>query len=337
MAEALGILAFVVLPALGAGWLAVAWYLEHRRDRIPILLYHRLIRKADADAGTVPDDERIWVSYDTVFAEQMNFLRDAGYTTLDFDDYLAIRSGERPMPDRPVVVTFDDGYESNYTLAFPALRANRQKATIFVALEPDAHTREQVAGVDGFLSDAQMRELAAGGVSIQSHSLTHPILTELAPDEVRFELSESKRRLEAITGRPVRHLAIPRAGYSRAIRREAREQGYVTVCCNNKGSSTGLSNRLALPRIVIDRDMGRREFAQALAPRAGFVLRVVGNVKRIPERLGGARFARRVRDLLYEGPLRPLFTTRNLKRGVAVAAAGYVLGGLWFALRFAFA
>lgn len=333
MLEIVGIVLFVVLPVVAALWVSTAWYLEHRRDRIPILLYHRLIRKEDADAGRVPDNERIWVTYDTSFAEQMRFLRDAGYTTLDFDDYVSIRSGERHLPERPVLVTFDDGYESNHGLAFPALREHGQKATIFVALEPDEHTRRQVEGIDGFLSEEQMRELSSSDVSIQSHSLTHPILTELSNEEVRFELEESKRRLELVTGRPVRHLAIPRAGYDRKIRRQAQEAGYTTVCCNNKGTSTGLSDRFALPRIVIDRDMGLRDFARALSPRVGFELRLLGNVKRIPERIGGARFARNVRDLLYEGPLRPLFTTRNLKRGIAAAAAGYIGGGVWFAWR----
>ena len=333
MALSLGLLLFVALPAAALAWLAAAFYLEHRRDRIPILLYHRLVRKADVDAGRVADDERIWVSYDTRFAEQMDHLRDAGYTTLDFDDYVAVRSGTAAFPRRPVMVTFDDGYASNHALAFPTLRRNGQKATIFVALEPDEHTRRQVEGVDGFLDAAQLRELSDHGVSIQSHSLTHPILTELPPEGVRFELEESRRRLEAITGRPVRHLAIPRAGYSRAIRLQARELGYATVCCNNKGSATGLSDPLALPRIVIDRDMGREEFARCLQPIPATVLRIVGGLKRIPERVGGARFARRVRDVLYRGPLHALFTTRNLKRAVALLAALYLCGGLVFAYR----
>lgn len=333
MIDALGLVLFVALPLAVAAWLAFAWYLEHRRDRIPILLYHRLIRREDAQAGRVRDDERIWVSYEEVFAEQMDRLHKEGWTTLDLDDYVRIRSGEMPLPAKPVIVTFDDGYESNYTLAFPALRRNGQKATVYVALEPDAHTRSQVEGIDGFLSAEQMREMAQHGVAIQSHSLTHPILTELPPDGVRFELEESKRRLEEITGRPVRHLAIPRAGYSRAIRRQAQESGYATVCCNNKGSASGLSDPLALPRIVVDRETDADDLVRALGPRTGFLLRVVGNVKRIPERLGGARFARNVRDLLYRGPLERLFTTRNLKRGVVLAGACYVGAGLLFAWR----
>lgn len=332
MMGALGVLALAVAGSVLA-WLAVAFYLEHRSDRIPILLYHRLVRKSDADAGRVADDEPVWASYDTQFAAQMDRLRREGWTTLDFDDYVSIRAGEAERPARPVLVTFDDGYLSNYTLAFPVLRRNCQKATIFVALEPDAETRTLVEGIDGFLTADQIREMSENGISIQSHSLTHPILTELPPDAVAFELAESKRRLEAITGRPVRHLAVPRAGYSRAIRDEARRQGYETVCCNNKGTSTGLSDPLALPRIVIDREMGPDEVLAALTPRAGFVLRIVGNVKRIPERVGGVRFAQWVRGILYHGPLRRLFTTRSLRFSVTVALVLCVAGGLALLIR----
>ncbi len=331
----MGALGFLALAAAGVvlAWLAVAFYLEHRSDRIPILLYHRLIRKADADAGRVADHEPVWASYDTRFAAQMDRLRAEGWTTLDFDDYVRIRAGTMQRPPRAVLVTFDDGYLSNYTLAYPALRRNGQKATIFVALEPDAETRALIEGIDGFLAPEQLKEMSENGISIQSHSLTHPILTELPPEAVAHELSESRRRLEAITGRPVRHLAIPRAGYSRSIRAQARAEGYETVCCNNKGTATGLSDPLALPRIVIDREMGADDVLAALTPRSGFLLRIVGNLKRIPERVGGVRFAQWVRGILYHGPLRALFTTRSLRLSVTAALVLCLAGGLALLLR----
>lgn len=333
MLEVIGLILFAALPVAAGAWLALAWVLENRADRIPILLYHRLLRKADVDAGLVRDDEPVWASYDDRFEAQMGLLRDQGFATLDFDDYVRIRAGAQPLPAKPVIVTLDDGYLSSYTLAFPVLKRNGQRATVFVAPEPDAHSRDLVENVDDFLTAAQMKEMSESGISIQSHSVTHAILTDLTDDQVGFELAESRRRLEGITGQPVRHFAVPRAGYSRRVRALVRANGYLTACCNNKGTSTGWSDPLALPRIVIERDMGLEEFAQALTPRSGFLLRVVGNVKRIPERLGGVHFAQRVRQLLYRGPLVPLFSARNLKRVIVFAGACYVCGGLLFAWR----
>ena len=325
-----GTILFVVLPCVLAAWVAYQFYLEHRSDRVPILLYHRLVSRAGADQSGRQDDERIWASYDTSFVGQMNYLKEAGYTTLDFDDYLAVRDGRMPMPARPIIVTFDDGYSSNYELGYPVLKANGQKAVIYVALDPDEHTRNLVAGVDGWLSDAQMKELATNGVAIQSHTLTHCILNELPTEQARHELVESKRRLAEVTGRAVEHIAIPRAGYSRRIYRLVVEAGYKTACCNKKGTATGLSDPLALPRIVVERDMTVAEFASYLQPRAAFMLRLVGNLKRIPELIGGATFASRVRKMLYRGPLKPLFKARNLKRAVPLVGAVYLVGCVWF-------
>ncbi|MBN2445612.1 MAG: polysaccharide deacetylase family protein [Phycisphaerae bacterium] len=326
----IGIVTFLVIPAIVAVGVLRCVVLEYRRDRIPILLYHRLISKAAVERGEVPDDEMIWVCYDTEFAKQMAYLQREGYTTLDFDDYVQIRSGQMPMPPRPVLVTFDDGYLSNYTMGFPILKKFGQKVTVFVAPEPDDHTSRQIEGIDGFVTPEQLREMSENRVSIQSHTLTHRILTELDDDTVRYELEESRRRLTQSTDRPVNHIAIPRAGYSRRIKRLVKEAGYLTACCNNKGSTNGRSEPLALPRIVVERDMSVEDFARLLTPRTSAAIRIVGNTKRIPEHIGGARFARRVRDVLYIKPLRPVFRTSNLKKLMALLGVLYLAAAVWF-------
>lgn len=321
----IGLVLFVFVPALLLLEVARCVYLELRRDRVPILLYHRLIARREVESGRIPDREPIYAAYDDVFAGQMEHLQQAGYETLSLDDFRALRQGRRAASGRPgVVITFDDGYESNHRLAFPALRRFGQKATIFVAPFPDQETRDNVAGIDGFLSAQQMRELDAGGVAIESHTLTHCILSELPDERARHELVESKRHLAEILGRPVRHIAIPRSGYSRRIRRLCEEAGYETVCCNNKGSSNGWSDLMALPRIVIERDMSVADFAAALRPKSAILLRLIGNLKRLPERLLGGRAATAFRYWLYRGPLGGLFITRRLKWVVLLGALGYL-------------
>ncbi len=329
----LGIVAFAVIPLVVLA--AVGWciYQEYRRDRIPILLYHRLISREQVLAGQIPDNEPIYAAYDDVFAGQMEQLQNEGYTTLNCDDLLNIRTGRQSQPPRPVVITFDDGYASNYTMAFPALRRHGQKATIYVAPQPDEYSRKLIAGIDGFLSPDQMRELDRNGVSIESHTLTHCVLSELSDEQARHELTESKRVLSDILGRPVRHLAVPRSGYSRRIHRLAVEAGYETVCCNNKGSSTSSSDLMALPRIVIERDMSVADFARLLRPRTAAMLRIIGNLKRIPERLFGPTGAKNIRTWLYNSPLGGIFVTRRLKRVLAVGAAAYALACLVFYVR----
>jgi hypothetical protein len=178
----------------------------------------------------------------------------------------------------------------------------------------------------------QVQEMAEHGISIQSHTVTHAILTDLSDEEIRYELEESKKRLREWTGRPVRHIAIPRAGYNRRVKRFVKQAGYETACCNNKGASHGLSDPLALPRIVVERDMTLREFARALSPAGAAELRLVGGIKRIPERTLGPRWGAELRRFLYSGHLKPLFQFRYLKRAALGAALMYAMGSVWFTL-----
>jgi peptidoglycan/xylan/chitin deacetylase (PgdA/CDA1 family) len=316
----------LVLPLVAAlGWVLAVLAREWGPHRVPILCYHRLLSRADARAGLVRDDERMWVVYDDAFAAQMAELARAGFTPIDLDDYVAIRAGRFPRPPKPVAITFDDGYASNYTLAFPVLRRHGFKATVFVALEPDEHTREQVAGVDEFLDAAQIRELAAHGISIQSHSLTHPVLADLDDAAVRHELAESRALLEAITNRPVRHFCVPRGGGSARVRRWIRDAGYESACGFGRGTATDRSDLLELPRIGIERDMDLGSFLRVLAFPSSAHYRIAATIKTLPARIFGAQRARRLRDRLYTPRLAPWFTTHVLARVLLV------LGALWVA------
>ena len=328
----IGIVVFYIVPGVLLLEVLRSVFLEWRHDRIPILLYHRLISREAVCAGKIPDREPIYAIHDDTFEHQMRLLAERGYTALSLDEFLEIRQSRRALPSKPIVITFDDGYASNFTLALPALRRYGHKATVFAALEPDEYTRKQVEGIDAFLTAEQMREMDRSGMAIESHTLTHCVLSEMDDAPARYELAESKRRLAEILGRPVRHLAIPRSGQSRRVLALAREAGYETACCNSKGSSNGWSNRFALPRIVIERDLTIGDFGRALAPRAGLVLRLLGNIKRIPALLFGATNATRLRRLLYFGPLGKLFVTRRLQRLVTAGGLLYLLATAAFTL-----
>ncbi|MCK4788985.1 MAG: polysaccharide deacetylase family protein [Desulfobacteraceae bacterium] len=330
MLISLGVIVFWILPLLVALWILWSAYLEFRRDRIPILLYHRFISKEAAEKGNIRDDEMIHVCYDVTFAEQMKYLHDNGYVTLDFDDYVDIRSKKKQLPKKPVLINFDDGCLSNYEIAFPTLKKYGHKATIFIALEPNEYSYKCVEGVDEFLNSEQIREMAENNISIQSHTMTHCVLRDLDDETALYELTEPIRRIPEITQRPVRHIAIPRIGYSRKIKKLVRQAGYQTACCNNKGSTTGLSAPLALPRIVIERDMSIEDFGRCLRPGYSLVLRIIGDIKRIPERIGGPRFASFVRNLLYKGPFGTVFQTRNLKLAMVMLALLYLAGVIIF-------
>ncbi len=330
----LGIILFWVLPVLAILWVLWNAYQEYRSDRIPIILYHRFIEQNAAREGRVRDDEMIYVCYDTAFAQQMKYLYEQGYTSLDFEDYLNVRKAPDELPEKPVIITFDDGYLSNYTIAFPELKKYGHKATLFTALEPNEYSYKTVEGVDDFITPEHMREMSNNNVSIQSHTVTHCVLRDLNDETAFYALLEPLNRISKITGRPVRHIAIPRIGYSRRIKKLVKQAGYKTACCNNKGAATGLSDTLALPRIVIERDMEIQDFARALQPKYSLMLRIIGGIKRIPERVGGPTCARLIRNILYKKSLAFVFQTKNLKWLIGAFGLLYVIAvGLftwWF-------
>jgi peptidoglycan/xylan/chitin deacetylase (PgdA/CDA1 family) len=215
-------------------------------------------------------------------------------------------------------------------MSFPELKKYAFKATIFVPPIPDDYTRDSVEDVDSFLTKNQIIEMAEHNISIQSHTLTHCVLSTLNDEEAFYELTESRRQISNITGRPTEHIAIPRAGYSRRVRKLVKKAGYKSACCNNKGAANNSSDLLALPRIVVERDMNLSDFARCLTPWAAVMLRIIGNIKRIPERIVGPILAKRIRDILYAGSFRRIFETRILKILVPAFAMLYLLSGVIF-------
>jgi peptidoglycan/xylan/chitin deacetylase (PgdA/CDA1 family) len=144
-----------------------------------------------------------------------------------------------------IVFTFDDGHASNYHFGFPALREAKASADFFV--------NPKQVGTDGFATWHQLREMADGGMSIQSHGLDHRYyLTELPPKRLRQELREARIEIEQNIGRPVTLLAPPGGRAPRNLVEVARECGYTHVMTSRPGR-IGPSAAAAgeLPRLAV--------------------------------------------------------------------------------------
>jgi peptidoglycan/xylan/chitin deacetylase (PgdA/CDA1 family) len=303
----------VVAPV---AWLLLAAAQEYGRHRVPCLLYHQL------QPSDRPTDEidPVYVCYADRFQEQMDYLKAAGYTTLTIDDLMAARDDPRRLPEKPVMITFDDGFASNYDLAFPVLRRNRQRATIFMTPDRSSHNFRNFAHLDRPLDDAQLAELSASGVDIQSHGLTHRFLTELSDADLRRELEAPRTILQEVTGRPVRYLAIPGGAYDGRVRHAARDAGYAAVFCMRKGSVGLMGDPLRLPRMVVSRDMTLEEFRSLLTPAGWLRGRIVSVAQQALSRSLGMRRTDAFRKFLYASPLAPLLGPRRLALLLTVMA-----------------
>jgi peptidoglycan/xylan/chitin deacetylase (PgdA/CDA1 family) len=154
------------------------------------------------------------------FVEQIDACLRIGRGAISARDWLAGRDG--------VIVTFDDGHESNHRTAFPALARVGATADFFV--------NPAQVGTEGFATWADLREMAAGGMSIQSHGLDHShYLTALSPTALRSELQRAREEIEANVGKPVRLLAPVGGRCPPRLAEIAGEAGYSHVLDSRPG------------------------------------------------------------------------------------------------------
>ncbi|MEG1583849.1 MAG: polysaccharide deacetylase family protein, partial [Anaerovorax sp.] len=161
----IGVLIIFLISALGIRQPETVYGAEREKTErafvgVPVLMYHHLTQEdGDAKGVTITQDR---------FRADMKYLERNDYTPLLPTDLSAIAAGEQAMPQRPIIITFDDGYESNYRLGFPVLKETGMKATIFVITEA-MNTQRQ--GQIPKLTWVQMKEMYDSGfVDIQTHS-----------------------------------------------------------------------------------------------------------------------------------------------------------------------
>ncbi len=210
------------------------------------LMYHELEVPGRALAAEGPGYAVYCITRDT-FRAQLDALADAGLRGASLGETLA--RGDA----RTLALTFDDGCETDWTEAAPALRDRGFGATFFVIAG--------FLGRRGYLAPAQLRELAAAGFEIGSHSVTHRMLTALEPRELADELAGSRARLEDAAGVRVTHFSCPHGRWSPAIAAAARRAGYETVSTSEAGLNGPTTSGTRLRRIAVQRGTGAAEVA----------------------------------------------------------------------------
>ncbi len=221
--------------------------------KILVLNYHQIDNKHTPLAVELKD-----------FEEQMKFLVDSGCITITPDELYAGLNGEIELPPKPVLITFDDGYLDNYANAFPILKKYGLKATIFII--------PAFTGVyPNYMTWEQLKEMEQSGITIESHTLTHPKLEELPDDEIRTELLDSKTMLEENLGHPVEFLAYPTGTYNLHIAGIAQDVGYKGAFTIKYGVVDRGSNFFALERVpIFHTATTMKDFYERIAWRQSF-------------------------------------------------------------------
>jgi peptidoglycan/xylan/chitin deacetylase (PgdA/CDA1 family) len=266
---------------------------------ISILAYHQIVDD-DFDVNGVPVGDRPYCLLASAFAEQMNYLAQQQYVVLSLESLAeSLCAHHSPLTthysqNRAVVITFDDGHVSNYTRALPVLRARGWTATFFVVTNR--------IGQGDCLDWSQMREMQRSGMTIGSHTVSHPFLSQLKPQEVRWELEQSKKTLEDGLSQPITTFAIPYGYEPAGLAQMAADCGYRAVCNSRLGLVNERANALSLPRVTIRRGCSLETFARLAqgSPMTLFKLKAFEMMKNIGKRGLGLRRWLAVREFLLK-------------------------------------
>jgi peptidoglycan/xylan/chitin deacetylase (PgdA/CDA1 family) len=241
----------LVCCVLGAGGVAGSQAVRGARG-MPVLMYHRVDPQLSAR-------DPITVSLTVMtpaFESQLRLLRAAGYESAHLAAVRDALDHHTPLPGRQIILTFDDGYEDHYTVVFPLLKRYGFTATFFVVTS--------AVGTRDHLTVAQIREMAAAGMGIESHGVHHIDFSVLPPAAARRELVESRKTIEGWTGRPVAFFAYPAGRHSEAVERLLDELGYRGALTTHPGFVTADSRPFTLERVRITHDDTAGLFAHKL-------------------------------------------------------------------------
>jgi peptidoglycan/xylan/chitin deacetylase (PgdA/CDA1 family) len=228
---------------------------------VPVLMYHSV-------AAAPNDATRALSVAPEAFAEQMAMIGDLGLTPVDTADLAAGWRSGRPLPPRPVLITFDDGYEGVHRHALPVLAKHGFASTLFVSTGWIRGAYDMGGGLDAMLDWDQVRELAAADVEIGGHSHTHPQLDQLDDEALRHELIHCWEIIADELGAAPASFAYPYGYSSRRVREAVRETGYAQALAVGNGLARRRQGPYALQRVTVRRGTGIEEFEQMVEGRS---------------------------------------------------------------------
>ncbi|WP_017299502.1 trifunctional glycosyltransferase/class I SAM-dependent methyltransferase/polysaccharide deacetylase [Nodosilinea nodulosa] len=231
-------------------------------NRLPILMYHRIAPTGAADLNQ-------WRLSPEMFAEQLCYLRDAGYYSVSLAAWQKAIATKQPLPGRAIVLTFDDGYLDFFEHAYPALKKYGFSATVFLVADRVGQSNQwdAVYGEDVQLMDwPQIRQLQAQGIEFGSHTATHRHLTALSIEDIVQESGRSRAILTEELGHPIQTIAYPYGEVDPVVQHLVGACGYTMGLSCRPGHSSFQDTLLLLPRIEVKGSTSLQEFVRALNP-----------------------------------------------------------------------
>lgn len=211
-------------------------------ESIPILMYHSISINQSNTLSVPPE----------VFYKQMEHLKNSGYNTITFKDLMSWKTRQW-LPDKPILITFDDGYLDNFTVAYPILKKLQMKATIFATSD--------FIGSPNHLNWSQAKEMEQSGlIEIGVHTRHHVDLTKSNQLQLEDEISGAKQRLEKRLGHPMIAFAYPSGKFNQNVIQVVKGAGFEFAVTTKPGYAEKKQGDLTLHRIRIPGDQSMATF-----------------------------------------------------------------------------
>jgi peptidoglycan/xylan/chitin deacetylase (PgdA/CDA1 family) len=237
--------------------------IQSEEKKIPILMYHSV-----SDSSTLLF--KPFVVTPAQFAEQIAYLHENNYTPITVTQLMRARlHNELVLPERPVVITFDDGFADYFTGALPVLNQYNFTATLYISTAFIEGTSRWLRNIEEgerpMLTWAQVAEINANGIECGAHTHTHPQLDTLPPSKARVEIASSKKILEDHLGQEVLSFAYPFGYFTARVRQIVQEEGFQSACAVRYKMSPENDNPFSLARLMVEEGMSIDAFASLLA------------------------------------------------------------------------
>lgn len=246
--------------------------------RVPVIMYHDILPKKQVFFDVTPSE----------LEQHLQLIQKQGLTPISYDELVIhLRTG-LPLPEKPIMLTFDDGYGGHYEYVYPLLKKYGYPAVFSIYT-----SKVGVNSGRTHVNWEQLQEMAANPlVTIASHSVTHPDdLRKLSDEKLQAEVFESKRILETKLGIPIRYFTYPAGKYDERVAELTKKAGYqaaLTMDDNNERFAGESKDLLAIDRF------GQSNIARAIAnPDRGILAQAWGGAK-LPAWGGGFDFSSKV-------------------------------------------
>ncbi|MBC7829604.1 MAG: polysaccharide deacetylase family protein [Chitinophagaceae bacterium] len=209
------------------------------RPQVPILCYHRL-RDYRATDGS---GAKTYIVPATVFRKQIKMLADSGYHTITAEQYYAYLASGISLPQKPVMISFDDTSEEQFTVGAAELDKYGFKGVFFIMTIS--------IGRPGYMSSEQLKALSHKGHVIASHTTDHHNVKKYTGDDWDFQLAKPKNKLEAIIGKPVEYFAYPFGEWNEAAIPELKKRKYKAAFQLSSNKRDSIEPLYAIRRMIV--------------------------------------------------------------------------------------